>query len=320
MVKWISLRSSEPSLGVRIPPEAQFDLYTVLYTVFFCYNRGMHKSVFLILIFMFIAGVIFAPFGNARASSNQKDWCPDSRGIAGDQSNFEWDKDNAEYGTVTIDSAQRRIVGGLVPCGRSCDDPTTTEINEAADCSFCSFFYLFNGIVKWVVTIIVPSIAVLLIAIGGFMLAMSRGNPGQSQKGKDILIWTLAGIAVMFVGWAVLNSLLSGIGVMKWTGLKAETGEFEAYVAHNTGGHVLTDNDIDIKSDKAWERSDKGNGLQGFTVELSHPDWPEPQLRKITANLENSIYIDKPLFESNQSDVRIRYKIGGWWQFSCGTE
>ncbi len=265
VVKWISLRSSEPSLGVRIPPEAQFDLYTVLYAVFFVIIKAMSKIIFLALTFAFSLGVIFAPLESARASSHQKDWCPDSRGIAGDQSNFVWDKDSAEYGTVTIDGAQRRIVGGLVPCGRSCDDPTT-EINEAADCSFCSFFYLFNGIVKWVVTIIVPSIAVLLIAIGGFMLAMSRGNPGQSQKGKDILIWTLAGIAVMFIGWAVLNSFLSGIGVMKWTGITSEDGEFEVYYGNSK---QLYDTNIE----QAWE-TNKWNEVR---VTLTHPDWKEPQ-------------------------------------------
>ena len=210
--------------------------------------------------------------------------------------------------------------GGLVPCGRSCDNPKT-EIDEAADCTFCSFFYLFNNIVKWVVTIIVPTIAVLLIAIGGFMLAMSRGNPGQLQKGKDILIWTLAGIAVMFIGWAVLNSLLSGIGVMKWTGLRAETGEFEKYEVRTDGDHLLQDFDIDKKSDEAWERSDKGSGWKGLTVELSHPDWPEPQIRKITSNNEHSIRIDKPLYNTTQEKgAKIKYKIGGWWQFSCGTE
>ena len=90
MVKWISLRSSEPSLGVRIPPEAQFDLYTVLYAVFFVIIKAMSKIIFLALTFAFSLGVIFAPLESARASSHQKDWCPDSRGIAGDQSNFVW--------------------------------------------------------------------------------------------------------------------------------------------------------------------------------------------------------------------------------------
>ena len=229
---------------------------------------------------------------------------------------------NEKDGTVALaDGGRIKITGGLVPCGRECDDPTTTKIDEAADCTFCSFFYLFNNIVKWVVTIIVPSIAVLLIAIGGFMLAMSRGNPGQSQKGKDILIWTLAGIAVMFIGWAVLNSLLSGIGVMKWTGLRAETGEFEKYEVRTDGDHLLQDFDIDKKSDEAWERSDKGSGWKGLTVELSHLNWSEPQIRKITSNNEHSIRIDKPLYNTTQEKgAKIKYKIGGWWQFSCGTE
>jgi hypothetical protein len=109
--------------------------------------------------------------------------------------------------------------GALVPCGRSCDDPTT-EINEAADCDFCHFFALFKTIIDWVVYVIVPAIALLFVVLGGFIIATSRGNPGQSQKGKDMIIWTSVGIVVIFVGWMVINSFLAGIGVVDWIGLK----------------------------------------------------------------------------------------------------
>ncbi len=108
---------------------------------------------------------------------------------------------------------------GIVKCGLRTNDLKTIDVDESAPCTFCDFFVLLNRIVNWVILIIVPSIAVLFVLFGGFLLATSRGNPGQSQKGKDMLIWTFAGYAVIFVGWMVLNSLLSGIGVMEWTGL-----------------------------------------------------------------------------------------------------
>jgi len=181
----------------------------------------MNKTILLALIFIFSLGVVFAPPGNVQASSHQADWCR----IDGDQSDFIWDENNAEYGTVTIEGERRGITGGLVPCGRLCDDPTT-EINEAADCTFCHFFYLLTNIINWILKFVVTSLAALMIIFGGFMLATSRGNPGQSQKGKDILIWTFAGLAVMFVGWMVVNSLFAGLGVVEWTGLQEGWWEF----------------------------------------------------------------------------------------------
>ena len=185
----------------------------------------MNKSILLALIFVFSLGVVFAPAGNAQASSDQRDWCPDTQGIKGDQGNFVWDEGDENYGTVTINGVRRSIVGGLVPCGRSCDDPTT-EINEAAECTFCHFFYLLTNIINWIVFRIAPTLAVLLIAFGGFTLVVSRGNPSQSQKGKDILIWTFVGLAVIFVSWMVVNSIFAGIGVAEWSGLREGWWQF----------------------------------------------------------------------------------------------
>ncbi|MFY9457873.1 MAG: pilin [Candidatus Spechtbacterales bacterium] len=115
---------------------------------------------------------------------------------------------------------------GIVKCGLRDDDLETTDIVESDPCTFCDFFVLFNNILKWVFLIILPTIATLFVLFGGFLLLTSRGNPGQAQKGKDMLIWTLAGYAVIFVGWMVLNSFLSGIGVMEWTGLTGGWWQF----------------------------------------------------------------------------------------------
>lgn len=113
---------------------------------------------------------------------------------------------------ITVSAIQE---GGLVPCGRAQDVGTPNE-----NCNFCHFFYLLRNIMNWIVLGIAPVIAVLLVAFGGFVLATSRGNPGQSQKGRDILIWTFAGLAVMFVGWLVVNTLFTEIGIVEWTGLR----------------------------------------------------------------------------------------------------
>ena len=187
---------------------------------------------------------------------------------------------------------------GFVQCGLKDGDP----------CTFCDFFGLFNTITNWVIFVIVPTIAVLFIVFGGFMLATSRGNPNQLQKGKDMLIWTFAGIAIIFVSWMVLNSLLSGIGVMKWTGLTGENGDFET---HFSDGRLW---DADRSGDKIW-KEDEWNG---FTIEINHPNFSEPQIRRILDTATNTLFVDRPLVPYTQENLKLQYKIGGWWQFSCG--
>lgn len=202
-------------------------------------------------------------------------------------------------------------IGGLVPCGRECDDPTTL-VNEAAVCTFCHFFALFSNVVNWILKFIVTSLAVLLVVIGGFLLATSRGSPGQSKKGKDMLIWTFAGIAVIFGGWMVLNSLLSGIGVVKWTGLKADTGYLELYLA----GHPPRLAAYGRTGKKDWE----DDSWNGFTVTIKHADFKGSiERRVIDTRGGNILYIDQPLPVEYEGKTNIRYSVGGWWQLSCGT-
>jgi len=206
-----------------------------------------------------------------------------------------------------LDAPEARSPEGLVPCGRSCDDPTTA-VNEAADCAFCHFFVLLSNIINWILKFVVTSFAAL---IGGFILATSRGNPGQSQKGKDILIWTFAGLAVIFVSWIVVNSLFTGLGVTKWTGLRGETGTFEDYTPSRM---ELVDRDRTHLSEQ-WDP----NEWRGFIIELEHSGWSRPQTRKITRNSARIIRIDEAL-PSITPGEKINYKIGGWWLSPCGLD
>lgn len=115
---------------------------------------------------------------------------------------------------------EKSLEGGLVQCGRSCDDSKTEGIDEHAECGFCSLFSLFQKIVNWIVGVIAPLIALLLIVFGGFMLVTSRGDPKQTTFAKNTLIWTLIGYALILVSWVVVSSIFASIGVAKWTGLR----------------------------------------------------------------------------------------------------
>ena len=209
---------------------------------------------------------------------------------------------------------------GIVKCGLRNDDPQTTDIVESDPCTFCSFFQLFNTMVNWVVLIIVPAIALLFVVLGGFLLATSRGSPGQSKKGNDMIIWTFAGIAVMFVGWMVLNSLLAGIGVQTWTHLRADTGEFELVDGTRT---ELTDlNRAPKRPQSPSKDSWKINEWQGIAITINHPGWPDgPIKRTVGSNEEHRITITEPLPKITGKISETTYNVGGgWWQFTCGTK
>lgn len=192
--------------------------------------------------------------------------------------------------------------GGLAVCGRYSDDPTTPA-DESAPCGFCHFFYLFDKAMNWIIWRIMPALALALIVLAGFTLIISRGNPAQASSGKNILVYTVAGYALVLISWVVLNSLFSGIGVKKWTGLAGESGEFEG------GGSCTEFTDLD----KAWAP----NEWAGLSVTLKHPELA-PKTAIIKSNNNQMLTLETCVNTEGKGLNTFSYTIGGWWQFSCG--
>lgn len=115
--------------------------------------------------------------------------------------------------------------GPLVPCGIDLDGDGIIEDEE--QCTLCHLFVLANNIFEFFLTCIVPIVSVFMFISGGFLLMVSRaGIPGIEagganlfQQGKNILTALVAGIVIIFISWAILNTFLQMIGVAEWTGL-----------------------------------------------------------------------------------------------------
>ncbi|MGB4253506.1 MAG: pilin [Minisyncoccales bacterium] len=98
--------------------------------------------------------------------------------------------------------------GGLVPCGRRCDDPDTT-INEQAPCTFCHFLVLFKRIIDFLTTIIAFPVLALMIIAGGIMFLTSSGNEKQLNKAKEILKTAVIGVVIILCAWLVIDTIIT---------------------------------------------------------------------------------------------------------------
>lgn len=96
--------------------------------------------------------------------------------------------------------------GGLVPCGE-----------PGNPCKFCHFFVMLKRIVDWFLFVVVPSVAVLMAAIGGVMMIFAAGRPGTVAKGKSILTSTVIGLVIIFCAWLIVNTFLTVIGLSNVT-------------------------------------------------------------------------------------------------------
>lgn len=107
--------------------------------------------------------------------------------------------------------------GGLVPCGRSCGDPTTPE-DEAAPCQLCDFFVMIDTWFDGLLTIFAPVMAALMIAIGGGMYIFAFGDPEKISRAKKLFTAVVIGLVIIYGAWFILGLFLEIIGLNPdWT-------------------------------------------------------------------------------------------------------
>ena len=122
------------------------------------------------------------------------------------------------FGVLTL-SPLLSLAAGLVPCGGQ---------GEPA-CQFCHLFVLFKNIVDFVLFKIVPPLAALMLAIGGFMYIFAyfgggeiggKGGPALLSQANKLLTSVVWGLLIIFGAWIFVNTFFMLIGVADWTGLK----------------------------------------------------------------------------------------------------
>ena len=55
-------------------------------------------------------------------------------------------------------------------------------------------------------------VAVVMILWAGFNFLTAAGNPAKITKGKQILLWTVVGLAIVFIGGGFVDLIRSIIG------------------------------------------------------------------------------------------------------------
>lgn len=58
---------------------------------------------------------------------------------------------------------------------------------------------------------IVGSLALLSFIYGGFLWVTSAGNEEKIKKGKDIILWSSLGLAIIFLSYAMVNFVIKAI-------------------------------------------------------------------------------------------------------------
>ncbi len=58
---------------------------------------------------------------------------------------------------------------------------------------------------------IIGSIALLMIIIGGFIWLTSAGNPEKVKKGRDVIVWTIVGLVIIFSAYTIISFVFEAL-------------------------------------------------------------------------------------------------------------
>ncbi len=90
----------------------------------------------------------------------------------------------------------------LVNCGNSASDP----------CTFDDLISMIDGVISFIMTSVVPPIAVVTLVIAAINLMTSSGDPGKMEQAKKTIIWIIAGLVVVYGAWAIVKGFITALG------------------------------------------------------------------------------------------------------------
>ncbi|MBY0328726.1 hypothetical protein K2Q02_01385 [Patescibacteria group bacterium] len=88
--------------------------------------------------------------------------------------------------------------GALVPC--------------TDKCGFDDVFKLLNNVLKFVITVLLIPIFVIMIMYIGFKYLTSQGNPAMHLKFKKMLWHMFLGVVIILTAWLIVRTILTSLG------------------------------------------------------------------------------------------------------------
>ena len=99
---------------------------------------------------------------------------------------------------------------GLIPCGKSMND-LDTDWNECAPCNPCSLILMGQLIIEFLVKIS-AILALIAITFAGLLYVFAAGSSGAIEKAKSMMKYALLGFFLIFIAWAIIDSILITMG------------------------------------------------------------------------------------------------------------
>lgn len=110
---------------------------------------------------------------------------------------------------------------GLVPCGGEGE----------AECSLCHLFVLAQNVTKFLTFTIAPTLAILVVAYGGFNIFLAGASPDKVKTGRNAITKAAVGLLIVFGAWMAINEVLLFLSqqTSSVAEIKTATGKFNPW-------------------------------------------------------------------------------------------
>lgn len=97
--------------------------------------------------------------------------------------------------------------GGIVPCGRTCDDDTTAN-DECSSCTICHFFMLIQRAISQLLVPLSMSLVALMALVAGILFITASGDPGRIATARKVLTSAIVGLSIVLLSWLIVNTIV----------------------------------------------------------------------------------------------------------------
>lgn len=108
--------------------------------------------------------------------------------------------------------------GGIIQCGR----------HGQQMCTLCDLIKGINTVIQYIMKIAI-GVALLALAIGGIMYAVSAGESSAMELAKSTIRNAAIGFVIVFAAYLIVNTTITYLGVTQTLGMKTATtwGQFD---------------------------------------------------------------------------------------------
>ena len=98
------------------------------------------------------------------------------------------------------------------PVALAANPPETHFVTCQGDaCNLCELIHMSVRILNFFIKWLIPLVAAMLIAFGGFRMVINQGNSDVAEQAKAIITAAVVGLVIIYGGWAMVDLFLSRI-------------------------------------------------------------------------------------------------------------